>query len=104
MTLLFYSRFHVTFRSMVPKLINNSLTKNKRNYFFNEYFETGESTSTLENEIQKYVQIRDFGLYQHFQVRAKALRLGNTGKVISLVFELLLQKFVLDIPSYITKI
>ena len=28
----------------------------------------GESTSTLENEIQKYVQIRDFGLYRHFQV------------------------------------
>ena len=25
-------------------------------------------TSTLENEIQKYVQIRDFGLYRHFQV------------------------------------
>ena len=23
--------------------------------------------STLENEIQKYVQIRDFGLYRHFQ-------------------------------------
>ena len=26
------------------------------------------STSPLENEIQKYVQIRDFGLKQHFQV------------------------------------
>ena len=37
----------------------------------------GESTSTLEifpgtsaleNEIRKYVQIRDFGLYRHFRV------------------------------------
>ena len=57
-------------------------------------------TSTLENEIQKYVQIRDFGLYQHFQVLgsssaaarlSKALGLGNAGKVLSLVFELLFQ-------------
>ena len=62
------------------------------------------STTTLENEIQKYVQIRDFGLYQHFQVQellkrlafgSKALGLGNAGKVLSLVFELL-RKIVQD--------
>ena len=44
---------------------------------FNEYLETEgkyhylevlPGTSTLENEIQKYVQICDFELYRHFQV------------------------------------
>ena len=54
------------------------MNQEQKKLLFNEYFETGgESTSTLEifpgtrtleNEIQKYVQIRDFGLYRHFQV------------------------------------
>ena len=59
-------------------------------------------TTTLENEIQKYVQIRDFGLYRHSKSSSikkarlrlafsKALGLGNAGKVLSLVFELLRQ-------------
>ena len=46
-------------------------------------------TSTLENEIQKYVPIRDFGLYRHFQVRFKSFWTWKAGKVLSLVFELL---------------
>ena len=46
----------------------------QKKLLFNEYFETGgkleifAGTSTLENEIQRYVQIPDFGLYRLFQV------------------------------------
>ena len=58
------------------------------------------STSALEVEIHKYVQIRDFGLYRHSKsssITEARLRLafskaGNAGQVLSLVFELLLQK------------
>ena len=48
-------------------------------------------TSTLGNEIQKNVQIRDFRLPAYASPRAfsKALGLGNASKVLSLVFELL---------------
>ena len=49
----------------------------KQNKLFMSTLKLQESTSTLEifpgtsaleNEIQNYVQIRDIGLYRHFQV------------------------------------
>ena len=57
-------------------LINDLWTHNKRNYYLMSTLKLEESssleifpgTSTLENEIRKYVRIRDFGLYRHFQV------------------------------------
>ena len=49
----------------------------QKKYYLMSTLKLEESTSTLEifpgtssldNEIQKYVQIRDFGTYRHFQV------------------------------------
>ena len=60
------------------KLFNNSWNQNKKRWYListlnwrkYKYFnlEIFPGSSTLENEIQKYDQIRDFGLYRHFQV------------------------------------
>ena len=44
------------------------MNQNKRNYYLMSTLKLEEGTSTLENEIPKYVQIRDYGLYWHFQV------------------------------------
>jgi len=82
----------------------------QKKYYLMSTLKLEESTSTLEifpgtssldNEIQKYVQIRDFeltGIFKSSSIKkgrqrltlSKALGLGNASKVLSLVFDLLL--------------